>query len=187
MADPERRRNALAVLFVVFALVLLALSVSTTNLGDQSLGLVSLHDAKKAPDFTLSDARTGQSVDLQQQSHSMPIVFTFWATWCGPCRMELPHIEELSRRYAGRVGFYAVDSDDSPEIEAAFAEQHGFTFSVLSDVNHTANSAYGISNLPTLFVVDRSGLIRYSAVGFDPDESATDLDKALDGLLAEHT
>ena len=185
MAD-NKKQIAVASFFVVAAFGLLAFSVRTTKLADEDgPTAIPRSEAKKAPDFALPDARTGSVVRLADVSRDTPVVFTFWATWCAPCRMELPHLQKLSQKYQGKVKFYGIDSSDDAKRAAAFANQNGYTFGMLSDApRHQASSDYGVSAFPTLFVVDRSGLVRFTSNGYS-DDMEGELRSTLDKLLSE--
>lgn len=183
--DDNKRQLAIVSFVVVAAFGALAFSVRTTKLADDSgPSEIPRSEAKKAPDFALPDARTGSVVRLADATRDTPVVFTFWATWCGPCRMELPHLQKLSQKYQGKVKFYGIDSSDEAKLAAAFANQYGYTFGVLSDTKHQAYSDYGVSSFPTLFVVDRNGLVRFTSNGYS-DDMEGDLRITLDKLLSE--
>jgi len=183
----DRTKSTLAVLFVVAAFALLFLSVRSSKVADEAApGLTAAGTAKPAADFTLPDAATGRPLHLQDAAKASPVVLDFWATWCGPCRAELPHLQSLSGKYRGRVAFYGVNSSDtSPDI-VAFAKQNGLTFPMLDDREHAVAFLYGADSIPLLVVVDTQGRVRSVASGYNPDENIeTSLSKTLDALLAE--
>ena len=183
----NRTKNLLAVLFVAAAFALLFLSVRRSKVADQSSpGLIAVGAAKTAIDFTLPDAATGRPMHLQAAAKSGPLVLDFWATWCGPCQAELPHLQTLSSKYQGRVAFYGVNSSDTPSNIAAFAKQSGLTFPMLSDAKHGVAFLYGVDSIPLLIVVDTQGRVRSVVNGYDPDEDIeVSLSKTLDSLLSE--
>lgn len=181
------RTKLFAGLFVAAAFALLFLSVRTSTVADQAApGLIAAGEAKKAADFTLANSVTGRSLRLQDAVKPGPVVLDFWATWCGPCRSELPHLQALSRKYQGRVAFYGVNSSDSSSNINAFTKQNGLTFPMLSDSQRTAAFLYGADSIPLLIVVDTQGRARSVVSGYDPDDNVeTSLSKTLDALLAE--
>ena len=183
----ERTKTLLAILFVVAAFGLLFFSVRAPKIADQAApGLIAAGDAKPAVDFTLLDAATGRPLHLGDAAKARPLVLDFWATWCGPCRAELPHIQALSRKYRGRVAFYGVNSSDTPHVITVFARQDGLTFPMLSDAKQNVQFLYGADSIPLLVVVDTQGRARMVASGYDPDENIeTSLSKTLDALLTE--
>jgi thiol-disulfide isomerase/thioredoxin len=183
----ERTKTLLALLLVAAAFALLFTSVRRARVADAAArGPVPAGQTKPAPDFTLPLAATGRPVRLGDAARTQPVVLDFWATWCGPCRQELPHVEALSRRYAGRVAFYGVNSSDSAKNIAAFTRQEGLTFPTLSDARHSVAFLYGADAIPLLVVVDTRGRVRYVSNGYDPSENIeSELSKLLDTLLAE--
>lgn len=183
----NRTKTLLAILFLAAAFALLFTSVRSSKIADGAApGLVAAGAAKDAVDFTLTDAATGRPLHMKAAAQQSPLVLDFWATWCGPCRAELPHLQSLSGKYRGRVAFYGVNSSDtSPDI-VAFAKQNGLTFPMLGDREHAVVFLYGADSIPLLVVVDTQGRVRSVASGYDPNENIeTSLSKTLDALLAE--
>jgi len=117
-------------------------------------------------DFTLG------ALDGSRQSLSSfkgKVVFlSFWATWCGPCKEELPSIQALYNKMSGK-GFVvlAVDLGEGKAKVAQFVKQYGLTFPVLLDGDASVGSAYGASSIPTNYLIDRSGRIIARVVGYD--------------------
>ena len=181
----ERTKLLLAILLVVAAFAFVFTSVRPAMVADETTpGLLSTEQVKPAPDFTLPDAATGKPYHLQAKAQARPVVLDFWATWCGPCREELPHLVTLSKRYAGRVDFRGINSSDAPPRVVAFTKANGISFPTLSDAGHQAAAAYGANAIPLLIVVDTHGKVRSVTDGFDPDIDRN-LPKVLDALLAE--
>jgi len=179
-----------AVLLVVVAFALLFLSVRSNPLPDdaqEGLALVPAAKVSRAPDWTLPDAQTGRPVSLQAEARAHPVVFSFWATWCGPCREELPQLQRVADRYQGRVAFYGINSDDPPQAIQAFVRQNKLTLSMLADTRRDAATRYGVETIPLLVVVDTKGNIRAVSDGYDPSaDMEALLGKILDTLLAGH-
>jgi len=138
-----------------------------------------------APDFSLHDVKTGAATQLSTAVKTRPVVFSFWATWCGPCNQELPLLEALSKKYNGRVSFYGINSDDDPATIRKFIAAKGFTMPMLEDSGKIASSAYSVQGIPRLVVVGTDGKIKYQVDGFDPDEDQF-LPTILDQVLAEN-
>lgn len=112
-----------------------------------------------APDF---DLRTvdGQTVRLSDYRGQVVLLNT-WATWCPPCRAEMPQLEAYYREHQGQ-GFVvlAVNSEESSETVAAFLRSQDFTFPVVLDPEGTVMNSYQVRGLPTSFFIDRKGVMR---------------------------
>lgn len=111
-----------------------------------------------APDFSLHTA-DGLTVTLSGL-RGQPVMINFWATWCPPCRAEIPHIQDASVRYAGRLTILGVDSGESEPLVADFAAHYGLTYPLPLDLDSAVSSRYQVYALPTTFFVDREGVIR---------------------------
>jgi peroxiredoxin len=116
-----------------------------------------------APDFTVTDT-SGKSFKLSAL-RGTPVVLNFWATWCSPCRAELPELQAGSERLAGQVAIVGLNQGETPEQVEAFAEQMGLTFQVPLDETMDVSRTYGVRSLPTTFFIDRSGVIRDMQIG----------------------
>ena len=112
-----------------------------------------------APDFKLKKV-TGESIALNTLRGKIVLV-NFWATWCEPCRAEMPSMEEIYRDF-NRKDFeiLAVSSDeDGLTSVKPFLDEFPFTFPILIDDSLLINDLYGVSSIPTSIVIDRSGMI----------------------------
>jgi thiol-disulfide isomerase/thioredoxin len=96
----------------------------------------------------------------------------FWASWCGPCAQEAPALERFSKTSAGRGRIVGVDWSD-PELTSArsFIRRHAWTFPNLRDSEGTVGIAYGLTGLPTTFVIDARGRIRETLRGPQSERS----------------
>jgi thiol-disulfide isomerase/thioredoxin len=108
----------------------------------------------------------------------------FWASSCGPCRMMAPQLSQWQGAYAAQglsvIGF----TDDAVQVATENAQAWGMTYTVASDASGATSSGYGVSALPTMFLVDKKGVIRHAYVGFDPGRHR-EIEKAFAALLAE--
>jgi peroxiredoxin len=137
-----------------------------------------------APDFSLPDL-AGQSVTLSDLRGQV-VVLNIWATWCPPCRAEMPALQAVYADYAGRdLLVLAVNStvQDDPAAIAPFLAENGLTFPVLLDGDGTVTGAYQVRSLPTTFFIGRDGVIREVVVGGPMAEAL--LRARIDSLLAE--
>jgi len=131
-----------------------------------------------APDFSLKDL-TDNTVTLSNLKGQV-VLINFWATWCGPCRVEMPAIQ---RRYDAfkDQGFtvLAVDFDESLTEVSAFARALNLTFTVLLDPGGSVNDLYHVRGYPSTFIVDRTGVIKKLHIGLMTEKQ---LDNYLAGL-----
>lgn len=118
-----------------------------------------------APDFTLR-AMQGPNLRLREQRGQVVMV-NFWATWCGPCRIEMPHLEKLHRKYRS-TGFVllGVNVDDDVAKAADVAARLGVSFPVLLDTDKAVSRAYDLATMPSTVLIDRDGKVRYVHRGY---------------------
>jgi thiol-disulfide isomerase/thioredoxin len=118
-----------------------------------------------APDFTLA-SKAGGNVRLQEQLGNV-VLINFWASWCGPCREELPYLEELQQEYAD-LGFtiLAVNVDEDPSKADILLNDIAVSFPVLFDVNDDVSKLYDVQAMPTTVIVDRDGNQRLVHYGY---------------------
>ena len=120
----------------------------------------------RAPDFKAVDLRTGRTVGLPDYRGRV-ILLNVWATWCQPCRVEMPAMERLSRRLAGtdfRIVAVSVDDDDSTVVNA-FVKELGLTFDILHDRPGKIQHLYQTTGVPESFVIDRQDIIVKKVIG----------------------
>ena len=114
-----------------------------------------------APDFTVYDA-DGNEV-LLSEYFGKPIVLNFWASWCSPCRMEMPDFHEKYLEIGEDVQFLMINMTDGSretvEIASEFVEEQGYTFPVFYDTKSDAAMTYGAYSLPTTFFIDADGYV----------------------------
>jgi peroxiredoxin len=136
-----------------------------------------------APDFTLPSLG-GPNLRLQEQRGQVVMV-NFWATWCGPCRVEMPHLSRLYDKYRGS-GFvvFAVNIDEDPRKAASVAAQLGMRFPVLLDTDKKVSRMYDLSTMPSTILIDRDGRVRYVHRGYRSGYEDT-YDKQIRELLRE--
>lgn len=117
-----------------------------------------------APDFALT-ALDGGDVRLSELRGHV-VLMEFWATWCGPCRYSTPSLEAVYRKYRDQgVRVLLVNEGESPERIRQWAEER-FTAPILLDARQTVSRQYRVFGLPTLFVIDQEGQIRYREAGY---------------------
>jgi peroxiredoxin len=132
-----------------------------------------------APDFSLA-ALDGKPLQLSSYRGKI-VVLDFWATWCAPCREEIPHFIDMQNRYGGRgVQLIGISMDDSPEPVVAFYRQFKMNYPVALGNARLGEAYGGILGLPITFLIGRDGKVEAKYIGAT-DVSA--IEKRVQGLL----
>ena len=124
---------------------------------------------KPAPDFSAAtpDGRIVSLADFRGQKR---VVVSFWASWCGPCRLEMPLLTKFyqdNHTASSDFEILAVSIDEDPRDAAAFATTQKLKFPVLLDPHQKMAKAYEVDGIPTLFVIDKDGKITHGHIGYD--------------------
>lgn len=140
-------------------------------------------EGHQAPDFALKSS-TGQNLRLSEFRGDV-VMINFWATWCGPCRQEMPLLDELYTRYE-RVGFnlLGVNIDDDSSRAMDMIEELGVNFPVLFDARKEVSELYEVEAMPVTVIVDREGTVRHVHHGYKPGYEDMYLDQ-IRSLLRE--
>lgn len=124
-------------------------------------------ESAKVIDFTMENM-AGEEITLYSLV-GKPLVLNFWASWCGPCKMELPDFQDAYEKYDGEVEFVLVNMTDgmqeTKEKAMKFIETEGYTLPFYFDVNQEAAYSYGVYALPTTYFVDENGTVIAGAQG----------------------
>jgi DsbE subfamily thiol:disulfide oxidoreductase len=136
-----------------------------------SLGFQIPREDLQAMDFTLQDL-TGRQNSLSAFEGRV-VLLNFWATWCGPCRAEVPSMEQLYRELKDQgFSIVAINSQEPAEQVASFVQEMGMSFPVLLDSLGKVGATYGVRAIPTTYIIDPEGAILARMVGtrdwFDP-------------------
>lgn len=128
-----------------------------------------ISDGALAPGFQ-SETPAGEPISLEAL-RGRPVVLNFWATWCGPCRVEMPALQRASERYAGDgLTILAVNAMEPADRVTGFMEELGLTFPAVLDPDGEILDLYGVRVFPTTIVVDAEGRIRAEHYGPLTDE-----------------
>jgi peroxiredoxin len=127
----------------------------------------AVHAADAAPDFTLKN-KAGGNLRLSEQRGEV-VLLNFWASWCGPCRQEMPVLNTLHERYA-KLGFSVIGINVDKDVNLAdkILKDIPVSFPVLLDDTGTVSGTYNVSAMPTTILVDRDGNMRYLHKGYKP-------------------
>jgi len=140
----------------------------------------AVSESDKLPDFTLTSL-TGDEVNLRRLEGQKVVVVNFWATWCGPCRHEIPDFNDVYSRYRERgVEFLGIAVDESPEtVVPEFLQDNPISYPILLG-SPDLTFRYGVRGLPTTFIIDRAGKITKRTIGaMSTQMLETELDKLL--------
>ena len=164
----EKKRNSLKILLLL--VIVIAAAVVLYNF----LGSRTEHSSigeSSSPAVSLSDMK------------GRPVIINFWASWCSPCRSEMPHFDKMYKEYGNEIQFMMVNlTGDSETVDTAssYIESEGYSFPVYYDTDGEGASAYSVYSIPATYFIDAEGNIVSQAQGA-LDEST--LQKAIDQLL----
>lgn len=152
----------------IFICCLLIFPAQAAERDQPKLGytLTALSKPVTAPDFTLEDI-DGKKFSLKEYRGKV-VLLNFWATWCPPCRREMPSMERLNQNFKGKdFAVLAVNQmEDSDQVFTYTGElEVSPTFTILFDKNSDIARAYGVLGLPTTYLIDKKGNIRFRAIG----------------------
>ncbi len=137
----------------------------------------------KAPDFTVQDMQ-GNDIKLSDYL-GRPVVINFWASWCPPCKVEMPHFEQVYQQMGDDVVFMMIDLVDgvreTKERATEYVQGEGFTFPVYFDADGGASVPYGVMSIPTTYFIDAEG---YLVAGARSAISADDLRRGI-GMITQ--
>jgi cytochrome c biogenesis protein CcmG, thiol:disulfide interchange protein DsbE len=180
--QPTQRRAFYAVLLLAGLIWIL---LSADRAGTSTNGRIPApQEGFLAPDFSL-ETLSGETYTLSTLRGSV-VVVNLWASWCPPCRAEMPAIQHVYEKYKGEgLVVLAVNATSQDNIAAvdAFIAEHGLTFPVVMDTDGKVASLYHLSSLPTTFFIGRDGMIREVTPGGPISEAS--LRATVETLLAE--
>lgn len=136
-----------------------------------------------AKNFVMTDADGNEM--MLSDLFDKPVVLNFWASWCPPCRAEMPDFEEMYKQHGDRINFVFVNlvdgSRETKETAKAFIEEQGFTFPIYFDIYGEGSEDYEIYYIPDTFFIDRHGdVVSYAVGGIDKDQMQAGIDKLLE-------
>ena len=144
--------------------------------------LTTINAGNTAPGFTLKSL-DGKEYSLANLLEKGPVVAAFFKISCPVCQFTLPFIQRLAERYAGDTATIVSISQDDAKSTAAFNNEYGLSFpTLLDDSGYPVSNAYGLSMVPTIFLMEPDGKVKISSMGFDK----ADLEKIAEALSARH-
>ncbi len=175
-----RRLIVISICFVIFVSAVSAANTLATKMS--AAGLQAVREGTELLDFELQDLK-GNNIKLS--SYRGKVVFlNFWATWCPPCRSEMPSMETLYKEYRDRgLEILAVDLQEDRERVEAFFKEYGLTFTALLDTSGKVGAMYGARSIPTTYIIDRKGFIVAGAIG-SRDWASPEAKAYIEALLA---
>lgn len=150
--------NIVKTLFLIVSLIASNIGMASSITGDAS-------------DFTLK-SRAGKNIKLSEYRGDV-IMVNFWASWCGPCRQEMPALEHLYKKYQD-LGFVilGVNLDEDSSKAAGLLTKIPVSFPILYDNTNKVAKQYDVKAMPTTFLIDRNGKLRYVHIAYKPGYEA---------------
>ncbi len=147
------------------------------NFGHQRGSLTELGDS--APDVTITPL-AGEAFQLSDLRGRV-VLLNFFATWCGPCKLELPDIERFWTEFHGHDDFrlFVIGREETAEAVRSFQQEHGFTFPMAADEDRAAFDRFAKESIPRTYLIDREGKIVYQCIGYDVEKKERDKLRAL--------
>jgi peroxiredoxin len=142
----------------------------------------ALDEGNKMPEIGLKDL-SGNPVTAASLAGKV-VVIDFWATWCAPCREELPVLQRLYKKYGSQgLVIVGVSVDKEPGNIAEFLKKLAVSFPVVHDAGHQVSARYSPPRMPSSYIVDKKGIVRFVHGGYRADD-ATEFEKQIQQLLA---
>jgi peroxiredoxin len=164
---PKKTVHMRKIILLVIGLALINTSFSQETIENQSSNL------KKLPAIQLKDMN-GKSVNTAELGFDGPVIISFWATWCSPCKRELNTISELYPDWQAETGVnlvaVSIDDEKTKNSVAVYVNGKSWDYLVLMDSNSDFKRAMGVNNVPHTFLVDKEGNIVYSHNNYVPGD-----------------
>lgn len=145
----------MAVLVVVLVAAVVAAVLLTS--GSKKAGKAAAGEA--APNFTLPNLQDGKGSISLAAYKGTPVLVNFWATWCVPCKDEMPLLEAAHAKWGSKVAFIGIDRQDYKPDALAFAQKTRVTYPLAADPDATLDGAYRLRGMPTSVFIDRNGRV----------------------------
>lgn len=147
------------ILFAIFQQFANESEAESTVIAANSPGLT---EGVLAPSFALTSLN-GEEVKLEDY-RGKKVLLNFWATWCPPCKAEMPAMEKLYKKYSGEFEILSVNLDPENDV-AGFAKKNDLSFPILLDEKQEVQSQYSVISIPTTYMIDEKGIIVNKQIG----------------------
>jgi len=152
---------------ILNTVLLISVIITTLVFGGLSAGCAPAQGTRTgnlAPDFQLASLE-GQTVSLSD-FRGNPVLLNFWASWCGPCKSEMPYIQRMHEEWSGKgLVILAIDIGESSATVGEFVEKYALSFMVLLDTDQEVALKYNVRSIPTTFFIDKNGKIQDIKIG----------------------
>lgn len=139
---------------------------------------VGITVGKTAPVFILKNINA-DDIHVDAVKDKKVMVLNFWATWCPPCREEMPELEKFYKNYGTKVQFFGIDEQEPADKVSMFLQNNGYTYPILLDTNGEIGQRFKVNGIPTTVIIDAKGTIIYRKTGgVTANELKAVLDKA---------
>jgi thiol-disulfide isomerase/thioredoxin len=153
---------------LLIIITLLATGGISLHCGSRST--TGLEIGRPAPEFELPDL-SGRAVSLAQYQGKI-VLIDFWATWCGPCRLSMPVLEDLQQEFSSELVLLAVNLQEPLEEVRHYVERQRIRSRVLLDEEGRVGATYGSDSIPMQVLIDQKGIVRDIQLGFGPNTGA---------------
>ena len=153
--------------WILVGAVVGGLLIAGAALAKFGLGVDRVEVGARAPDFHAIDLATGDSVSLRDRYRGSVTLLNIWATWCAPCRVEMPAMEQVYQNlapYGFKIAAVSIDEGD-PEDVRAFGRELGLSFDLLQDRSTKLEQTYQTKGVPESFLLDRDGILVKRIIG----------------------
>ena len=157
--------NKLSIILVMLIILLPIIAGCQASTGPSGVTSSTVPaEGDLAPDFQLQNL-DGQTVSLSSLRGS-PVLLNFWATWCGPCRTEMPYLQQIHEEWSDRgLVLLAIDLGESSSTVESYLQSNNLSLTVLLDTRQEVGQKYNIRAIPTTFFIDKDGIIQGVKIG----------------------
>ncbi len=155
------------IFFTVLIIIAVCLSIyfyTAAEPATQVSSQTGITVGKTAPQFSLKDT-DGNTVQINAAKTKQVFVINFWATWCPPCREEMPELEKFYKTYGDKVEFFGIDEQEPADKVNTFIHDNAYTYPILLDTSGEIGQLFKVRAIPTTVIIDKNGTIVYRKSG----------------------